>query len=56
MASTVPIGNRTQGPSYQASQILHIAFVVAPLPDSDVLVERASYAAPHAGASATTRD
>ena len=34
--------NRTQGPSYQASQILHIAFVVAPLPDPDVLVERAS--------------
>jgi hypothetical protein len=45
MASTVPIGNRTLSPSYQASQILHIAFVVAPLPDPDVLAERASYAA-----------
>ena len=31
MASTVSAGIRTQNPSFQAYQILHIAFVVAPL-------------------------
>ena len=31
MASNVSVGIRTQGPSYQAYQILHFAFVVAPL-------------------------
>ena len=31
MASTASVGVRTQSPSYQAYQILHIAFVVAPL-------------------------
>jgi hypothetical protein len=31
MASNASVGVRTQSPSYQAYQILHIAFVVAPL-------------------------
>ncbi len=31
MASNAPVGIRTQSPSYQAYQLLYIAFVVAPL-------------------------
>jgi hypothetical protein len=31
MASNASVGVRTQSPSYQAYQILHVAFVVAPL-------------------------
>lgn len=31
MTSTASVGVRTRSPSYQAYQILHIAFVVAPL-------------------------
>jgi hypothetical protein len=30
-ASNASVGVRTQSPSYQAHQILHLAFVVAPL-------------------------
>jgi hypothetical protein len=31
MASNASVGIRTQSPSYQAYQILHLAFIVAPL-------------------------